>query len=78
MSIYKKSDQYDKSSIFLEGLTRLSKSELFCANKFFVEKFCASKRAQKTLKKLRKGPKNGENVVNYVISGSKTQILRNT
>ena len=33
---------------------RPSKSELFCATKFFVGKFCASKRAQKTFKKLRK------------------------
>ena len=38
----------------LMSLIRLSKSELFCATKFFVGKFCASKRAQKTFKKLRK------------------------
>ena len=53
------------------------KANYFARPKFLLGNF-AQVKGHKKPKKLRKWPQKCENVVNYAIFGSKTQILRNT
>ena len=59
------------------ALTRLFKSNYFCATNISVQKFCANQMGQKPTKKFEIWPQKGKTVVNCAFLRSKTQILRN-